>query len=584
MSPNFTMQTETAKIIITDRSYKSWRIVHPEKFTSLSPEITVAVDIDPLKNKLFSKDTIRTDDGTVVYSPVRNHQQLAGVLMLASNKTFGRTENKKRLLFKCIPDDKYLPVFLVPYEIKMGFSKQMHNKYVVFRFDHWNDTHPRGTLAEVLGDVGNVDAFYEYQIHCRSLHISLTEFNAKTRDELARHTNDEYIAFIRDNPAFRITRAEKSGIFSIDPSGSMDFDDAFSVSPGGPRGGHRITVYIANVFVWLEMLGLWKSFSQRVSTIYLPDRRRPMLPTILSDSLCSLIAGQRRFVLAMTVEMDGVSGEIDWANAQFENQCICVSQNYVYESPELLKNPEYQTLFRITKQFDKSVEDSHDVVSTWMVQMNQVCGQKMLEHRTGIFRAMSFVNREYAAAVPEYVGENARRCIQTWNNTSGQYCLFADSVDYTHEVMGRHCYVHITSPIRRLVDLLNQMMFMRTFGLISGDWSPDANHFLDNWLDKMEYINASMRSIRKVQTDCDVLAKCTSSPEWLEQTHVGVVFDRVLKTDGMYSYMVYLEQTKLLSRVNTPEQWENYSKQQFRIYLFDDETKLCTKIRLHPCT
>ena len=100
----------------------------------------------------------------------------------------------------------------------------------------------------------------------------------------------------------------------------------------------------------------------------------------------------------------------------------------------------------------------------------------------------------------------------------------------------------------------------------------------------MDYINASMRSIRKVQTDCDVLAKCTSSPEWLEQTHVGVVFDRVMKTDGMYSYMVYLEQTKLLSRVNTPDQWENYSRQSFRIYLFDDETKLCTKIRLQPCT
>ena len=33
---------------------------------------------------------------------------------------------------------------------------------------------------------------------------------------------------------------------------------------------------------------LWRSFTKRVSTIYLPDKKRPMLPTILSDCLCSL--------------------------------------------------------------------------------------------------------------------------------------------------------------------------------------------------------------------------------------------------------------------------------------------------------
>ena len=32
-----------------------------------------------------------------------------------------------------------------------------------------------------------------------------------------------------------------------------------------------------------DHLNIWESFSRRVSTIYLPDRKRPMLPTILSD-------------------------------------------------------------------------------------------------------------------------------------------------------------------------------------------------------------------------------------------------------------------------------------------------------------
>jgi ribonuclease R len=78
--------------------------------------------------------------------------------------------------------------------------------------------------------------------------------------------------------------------------GSMDFDDGFSIVPL-ENGNYKVSVYIANVFLWLETFGLWKSFSKRVSTIYLPDRRRPMFPTILSESLCILQNNQDRISL-----------------------------------------------------------------------------------------------------------------------------------------------------------------------------------------------------------------------------------------------------------------------------------------------
>ena len=67
-----------------------------------------------------------------------------------------------------------------------------------------------------------------------------------------------------------------------------------------------VSIYIANVFLWLETLGLWKSLSSRVSTIYLPDRKRPMLPTILSDNLCSLQENQTRFAFALDVVLDDI--------------------------------------------------------------------------------------------------------------------------------------------------------------------------------------------------------------------------------------------------------------------------------------
>ena len=89
-----------------------------------------------------------------------------------------------------------------------------------------------------------------------------------------------------------------------------------------------------------------------------------------------------------------------------------------------------------------------------------------------------------------------------------------------------------------------------------------------------------MRSIRKVQVDCDVLNQCSAHPEWMQQSHEGVAFDRVQKTDGTYSYMVYLENLRILSRISTTRDLANYSKHQFRLFVFEDENKIKNKIRL----
>jgi hypothetical protein len=96
----------------------------------------------------------------------------------------------------------------------------------------------------------------------------------------------------------------------------------------------------------------------------------------------------------------------------------------------------------------------------------------------------------------------------------------------------------------------------------------------------MDYINASMRSIRKVQTDCEVLNRCYTRPEIMDSFHEGIVFDKILKNDGTFHYMVYLEQLKLLSRIATSSDVPNYSKNKFKMYLFEDEDKVKRKIRL----
>ena len=68
--------------------------------------------------------------------------------------------------------------------------------------------------------------------------------------------------------------------------------------------------------------------------------------------------------------------------------------------------------------------------------------------------------------------------------------------------------------------------------------------------------------------------------ELLFNNYKGVVFDKVMKTDGMFSYMVYLQEFKILSRITTSDDFDNYSCHIFKIFLFEDEEKVKRKIRL----
>jgi len=567
------------KILITDRNYQKYNFVDAET----NEDVHLESIVDPIKEKMFSKDifSLENEKPTLVFSHVRSGIKLAGILLLENNKTFGRTTNKKRLLYKCIPDDKHLPSFLVPYDVKIGFSKVQKNKYVVFIFDHWNQTHPQGMLVETLGDVGDYNVFYEYQIYCKSLHVSMTDFTNKTRDQLLKRTNDEYIEQILKNPDFQIEDRRDRRIFTIDPENSLDFDDAFGLIKNDD-GLTTLSIYIANVYFWLEVLGLWRSFSTRVSTIYLPDRRRPMLPTILSDNLCSLQECQTRFTFVMDLYLND-DGEI--IKTEFKNAAINVFKNYRYEEADLLyKCPEYKELLELTVKHDKKITDSHDVVAYWMVYMNKMCGQWMVDRKIGIFRSAYYKNKTIFETLEsnkevDELPVNSQRIIKSWNNSTGQYVVYSDNAILEHEIMKTTSYIHITSPIRRLVDLLNQMWITREMCIITNH-SQDSIEFFDNWLNKMDFMNDSMRSIRKIQTDCEIVHRCFNDPTIMDNKYEGIVFGKVVKNDGSIHYMVYLETIKILSRINTHVDIPNYSKYMFKIFLFEDEDKVKKKIRL----
>lgn len=582
----------TFKIHVNDRNYTSWEVLDTNKFNKIE------MDINPLENKLFTNDVFIVDIDnkiTIQHSSIREGPSIPGVLILDGNKTYGRQNRTKtgknngskrnqtsggKLYYKCIPDDIRLPFFLVPYEVKkIGFSKVFKNLYVTINFDNWEDKHPKAKLDNVIGPVDILDNFYEYQLYCKSLNASIQKFQKDTSKSLENKCHDGIIDTILLKYPNIQDRTDQSywNIITIDPLNSLDYDDGFGLVKLD-EDVSQLSIYISNVTIWMDILNLWNSFSQRISTIYLPDKKRPMLPTILSDCLCSLRQNVRRVAFVMDIFIK--DNEI--INIKFCNAIIKVSHNYIYEEPKLLGDKKYHNILQTAHELSKknkyvsNVRNSHELVCYLMILMNYHSAKELIKHKTGIFRS-TIIKRE--VSIPDTLPEEVMKFIKIWTSTSGQYINGSEIVDTRHQLLDLDAYIHITSPIRRLVDLLNMIKFQFENDMIK--LSEATNNFYDKWLGELDYINITMRSIRKVQCDSSLLDLCHNNPEIMEKDYDGYLFDKIYRNDGLYQYILFLPELKLSSRVTLRENFENFVNKKFKLFLFNDEENFKRKIRVH---
>ena len=563
---------QTYQVNIYDRNYTSWELYNLESNSTTEK----AELLNPLTNKLFDGDTIEiVDDRITKKSGLDNKVQLEGVLILEGNKTFGRTPNKKRLYYRCIPNNKKYPVFLVPYDMKLGFSKHQQNKYVLFNFSNWTSKHPIGELTETIGDVNNLEAFYEYQLHCRKLHTSIKKLTNHTNLSINKNTNDDFIQQIVNNPNYLIEDRTSEFVFSIDPNGSKDFDDAFSIDK--QDGFYKVSIYIANVYIWMEALDLWNHLTDRVSTIYLPDKKRTMLPTILSDSLCSLQENELRIALSMDIYFDKDGNQLKTREIEYKNVVIKTRKNFVYEEKKLLKNSNYKEMMNLTKLLKPDILDSHELVEYWMIRMNTETGNHLSQNNSGIFRKATYKN-DTTLDLDKVFDKNTSNFIKSWNNTDCKYVRYEEDVVIRHDMMSVSSYVHITSPIRRIVDLLNQIIIMQTKLLVKMI-SSNAKTFLMKWLDQLDALNENMKSIRKVQTDCQLLFQCNNNKDWFDKTHSAILFGKTERNDGYYSYTVYISELNVVTRINTEQNIDDFTIHKCQLFTFNEEEHITNKIK-----
>ena len=557
------------KIRIHNRDYSSYDVVNSSTLEATDNTVNA------IKYKLFNNDVFTMNSEgvvTIFHSTVRSMPNIPGVLLLDTKRTYGKVKDK--FLYKLIPDDKRLPEFLVAYKKRIGFNKKSVNKYVVFKFKHWDNKHPVAQLDQVIGDVNILDNFYEYQLYCKSLYASIQDFTKATLRKIKKRSEDEFIDSIMKK--YKPEDRRSWDIYCIDPPSSKDFDDAFSFKEDTKY--YYLSIYISNVSFWMDALDLWDSFSQRISTIYLPNRKRPMLPTILSDAICSLQENQTRFAFTLDLVFNKT---YDLVNYEYKNTCIIVKKNFRYETDELLNFDVYKKLFNFIKYLNRkekyidNIKTSHNLVAYLMIYMNYMSAKEMIKHKVGIFRSAE-LKSDFVC--PENVSENIRSFLKHWNSYGGAYLKFDEKRE--HEVLELDAYIHITSPIRRLVDLLNIIILQKNLSMTI--LSEKANEFLEYWTsdEKLDYINKTMRSIRKVQNSCELLRICVEENMEKKKIYEGFIFDKMERNDGLFQYMIYLPEIKMVNRLIARQNKDCLTKSNFKLFTFMDESNFKQKIRV----
>ncbi|OMJ29119.1 DIS3-like exonuclease 1 [Smittium culicis] len=221
-------------------------------------------------------------------------------------------------------DDPNLSYHLaVPMDINIPKIRIFHsnaaeiaNSRIEVVIDNWpaDSQYPQGHFVRKLGKAGDIEAEIESLLVEYKIAPSLSDltFSINVMNEMPTDTkSNPWKPNLIDTQ--RLDIRDKI-IFSIDPIGSLDIDDAISFevikSPDSSSVKYELGVHIADASYFI-IPGSASDLEarKRGNTIYLADRRFNMVPEILSENICSLRSGSARTLIKSVSEMSYESAQ-----------------------------------------------------------------------------------------------------------------------------------------------------------------------------------------------------------------------------------------------------------------------------------
>ena len=256
-----------------------------EDFFVPSKSTNGALDGDVVQFVMYKQKTNdRRAEAKVVKILRREKETVVGVFQKSKNFGF------------VVPDDKR---FQTDIFISKKNSKNAKNldKVVVKIIKYPTST--KNAEGEVIEILGGID---EAGVDMLSV---IKEFNLPNefpKEVLEEARSIPQRIYKKDFNGRRDLREER--LFTIDGDDAKDLDDAVYVTKN-KDGNYILNVHIADVSNYVkEGTALDREAILRGTSVYMFDRVIPMLPTELSNGICSMNEGKDRFALSCTMEIN----------------------------------------------------------------------------------------------------------------------------------------------------------------------------------------------------------------------------------------------------------------------------------------
>ena len=214
------------------------------------------------------------------------HEKDTVVGVFQDNKNFGFV----------VPDDKSFGTDI--FISKKNFGKARNNHKVLAQITKYPEKGKKaeGKIIEVIGNVN------EAGVDMLSL-IKEYDLPYKFPEEVIEEAKKQGDKIDKKDIPNRVDLRDKI-IFTIDGEDAKDLDDAVRVEKL-ENENYKLDVHIADVSYYVKQDSkLDKEAVIRGTSIYMLGRVIPMLPRELSNGICSLNAGEDRYTLSCSMEID----------------------------------------------------------------------------------------------------------------------------------------------------------------------------------------------------------------------------------------------------------------------------------------
>lgn len=374
-------------------------------------------------NRCLKGDIVEWDGSKCILKQRANHRSLIGVLELNSKYIYGHTSRGAKIYLFHPMDPAYPPM-------RVGCSERntSHNQLALVKFSEWTETLPRGNLVRLLGPIGDLDA---ERLGLQWLY-GRPEFKPLIFD-----------ICVSRQPRRRLSLEE--GTINIDPEGCLDIDDVLTLQPC--EEGWNLWITIADVAESIPTNSPGDILaSERAQTLYQNGfAALPMLPKEVSEHSLSLLPLQERQGIALHCLWTGSTLQIKG----FEEVTVVNQKSYTYGSIYSSSFP-IDVLKEIASYLNgEETNDSHEWIAQLMLLYNLEGAKLLLKAKSGLLRTHAPPVQEKLVSY-----ERIHPDLRVFAFESAKYELAEEGK--VHATLGSQPYTHLSSPLRRYADLVNQ--------------------------------------------------------------------------------------------------------------------------------